>query len=364
MKAIAVAARALSARAPIRRIPAMPIRQQSAACRSFRRVLAVSTSRPLLAGLLFCGVSATANAQALDYYVATTAGSGNGTGSATAQYNYETLGGGVFTARGPYGSQFLTGGCGSGSGCTVSASGTVSTNPLLTSSYDQTSVSANGNGFSASASANASLATGTIGAAATGLGQLYGDIGGVGQAASYLQDNLTFSVRGATSSTVTDVTVHFNLDGTLSAVPPAGDANVRAIDAFGNGATDTTVYNTYSTSYATAVTNFDQSGWVSYTLSDADPNDISFTGVYALQGADPTVGIALYLAASCGLGATCDYADTNGVTLTLPTGVTYTSQSHRFLTASAVPEPAAWAMLLPALGILGFALRCRPNRTA
>jgi hypothetical protein len=313
------------------------------------------------AGLLLCGVAGAANAQPVSYYVATQAAASNSAGSAQAQYNFQTSGGGEFTSQGAFGSQFLASGCGAGTGCAVGTSGTVSTDPLLTSSYDGASTTPDLNNFSSTAFATANLATGTIGASSTGLGQLFGTIGGVGKAAAYLQDLVTLSIPDATPSTLTQIQVNFSLDGTLSAASPAGDAAVRAIDSFGNGTngvSDITVGDTYP-DYTSEIANAAESGWASYTLSDTDPNEIGFSGEYVVQGANPIVGIAMDMTVSCQFNAACNYADTNGVTLTLPVGVTYTSQSGVFLSegSSDVPEPGSLAILAAGVGLLGLTRR-------
>ncbi len=355
----------LPALSHVRRIRSMRADRQQASSRTFRRVLNIVTRLSVLVGLSLCGVTAAANAQ-VSYYIATRAASGNNSVAATAQYNWETLGGGAFTSQGPYGSQFLISGC--ASGCTA---GTVSANPLLTSSYDQSSTGVNLDGWSATASANASLANGTIGASSTGIGELYGNQTGVGQATAFLQDSLTLYNNNplATPSTVWEVGVNFTIDGTLSATAPAGDATVRATDYFGNAVIDTVVQNTYP-NYTTAVQYFNQSGWTSVTLlSDSNPDDMSFSGEYTVTGLDPTIGIAMNLTADCGGGATCDYADTNGVTLTLPEDVTFTSQSGAFLTGA--PEPGSLPILAMGLALFGLTrhrdlrslFRMSPRRT-
>lgn len=305
------------------------------------------------AALLLCTTAATAMASPLSYYVATqalaTAGSGGPFGQ--SEYNFNVLGN-----LAPVGSTIQTGNC--VSGCTVGASGTNTSNALLTSSSNSANASTVSPGFSASATAGANLATGSIGAYANGQGQLFGNQGGVASAVAYLQDELTFNGLPAG---VTDIGVTFEVHGSLSASPTAGNASMRATDYFGNANIDTIVQDQSQTGYTPALDYFHPLGWVSYTVSDSNVGDIIFHGEYAVDSTDPTVGIALYLTAGGLFDATSDYGDTDGVTLSLPSGVTFTSASNVFLTQA--PEPAGWTLLLSALGMLGFTLR-RRRRTA
>lgn len=74
-----------------------------------------------------------------------------------------------------------------------------------------------------------------------------------------------------------------------------------------------------------------------------------------------SLGLKASLAVSCRSGDTCDYGNTGLVRFgALPTGLSYTSESGVFLSqvgASAVPEPAAWAMMIAGFGLVGGALR-------
>ncbi len=58
---------------------------------------------------------------------------------------------------------------------------------------------------------------------------------------------------------------------------------------------------------------------------------------------------------NCADGYACDFKAK--LTLSVPTAVTYTSDSGVFLTG--VPEPATWTLLTGGLGFLGAATRRR-----
>ena len=328
----------------------------------------MNKKRIVLALLASIGMSGASQAGALNYYVATQAIASSGN-FAQYQYNFDTIGGGQYTSRTNSGSQSMLSGC--SSGCSQSGSDANSTsNPMLTTSYDQASaaqpsiyVGTNlvNVGFKSTASANANLAAGTIGVSATGQGELYGNQGGNGSATSFLQDQLNFTVAGANANTTTYIGVKFILDGTLSATAPAGMSYVRAIDSFGNAAIDTSVsdgsLNLASSlhNFTPFVSNFSQYGWASYRLSDSNPGQITFSGIYAIQGANPSLGLSMDINTNAQMYASSNYSNTNGIQLTLPTGVSYTSDSGVFLTnTSPVPEPGEWVLMASGLGLLGF----------
>lgn len=304
-----------------------------------------------LAALLYFRGAALAGS--MSFYVSSLAIANAGADPyAESLYNFSS----EFLTQGPDGSTLQTGNC--ASGCTASVSGTNTGNTLLTSSSSSASIATTSPGFSGTAAATANLATGDIGVYANGQGELFGNQGGQGVADAYQQDTLTFHNLPAGTS---DIGVSFVVHGSLSASPPAGDASVRAVDGFGNGAIDTIVEDNSGTSFVPSLDYFDANGgWASYSISDTDLNDMVFQGEYAVSNADPTLGLSMYLTVTCAFGADCDYSDTNSIALTLPPGVTFTSDSGVFL--SAVPEPAGWMTLLPTLGVLGFLARGRDRR--
>jgi hypothetical protein len=83
-----------------------------------------------------------------------------------------------------------------------------------------------------------------------------------------------------------------------------------------------------------------------------------------LDAVDPDNGLYLQATAGCiensgGFGGgTCSVSDP--ITITLPAGVTYTTSSGQFLTASPVPLPASAWLLLSALGSLALIARRSP----
>ena len=99
-------------------------------------------------------------------------------------------------------------------------------------------------------------------------------------------------------------------------------------------------------------------GWLTDSVTQNAPGDFTFNATYDLTGASQDLGINEYLEAGCGAGTACDYAHTATVSFTLPSNVSFTSDSGVFLShPNGVPEPAAWALMLVGLGGLGSVLR-------
>ncbi len=208
--------------------------------------------------------------------------------------------------------------------------------------------------------AYADLANGTLGVAGSSTPSFdAGQTSPTSQAVAAFGDLLTFEVPDATPSTVTDIEVSFILYGDfingLSA--NLGDATARNILYFGNATDDETVYEAPGTT-TPGLDGIGANGWVSSTVG-LDGSKLTFSGVYAITGADPSVGIYDELQLRCSAGFTCDYQHTGVIDITAPTGVTYTSGSGVFLTEpfSEAPEPAAWTLMLLGFGALGAALR-------
>ncbi len=79
------------------------------------------------------------------------------------------------------------------------------------------------------------------------------------------------------------------------------------------------------------------------------------------------LGVQENLNAQCGGGDICDYSHTARLTFTLPTNVSFTSDSGVFLSdgaVAAVPEPETGALMLAGLAALGWTVRRRSAASA
>ena len=99
---------------------------------------------------------------------------------------------------------------------------------------------------------------------------------------------------------------------------------------------------------------------MSYSFAKYSPLNTRFTGIYAITGATADIPLDFRL----GLNVTnlaLDYTHTGSVTIGHVAGVSFTSDSGVFLTAAsgAVPEPAAWALMMGGFGLVGAMARRR-----
>jgi hypothetical protein len=285
-------------------------------------------------------------------------------GNVTYGYNYSSLGAGFHS----------TGGCPTQSGgaiCTNSYTGTMDAGGHLTSvsqSVQMTgSTPADPNlgipayNANANALAFANLAAATVGVAGGGdyLDIRFSESGqGGGTGVSFAQNNdtLHFTVAGASGSTVTDITITYTVDGTMTSPTPAGDSRgaLQSILTFGGGSEETDVNSNGNTSWSPVLSPGAANGWVSEQVT-GNPGLFEFTGVYAITGSHADVGIAETLSDRCGLGTSCDYSHTGTVGLSFGDNVSFTSDSGVFLSqpSSGVPEPGSMALM--AAGIIGLA---------
>ncbi len=273
----------------------------------------------------------------------------------------------------------IGGGCGANySVCSVGGSGNMEKSPNLTAVTEATSVNVTtlpsyyypqGLTASGSAYATANLAKGSVGIADQGTyldccGVGSGQAGGHGVSVARADDTLHFSVAGASAQTMTTIAVAFRVHGATTAFTPAGDstADLSTVLQLGGGYFQANILSNGSTNYLPILSEGPPpSGWLTESLSPDLPGDFTFHGTLALTGATQDLGIVEYLFGNCGDGTSCDYAHTASVSFTLPSNVTYTSDSGVFLTqpTSGVPEPASWGLMLAGVALTGARLRRR-----
>lgn len=198
---------------------------------------------------------------------------------------------------------------------------------------------------------SSALATGDLATGSVGVYSIPSQVGSVvseATATAILKDTLTFNVAGATSSTVTDIGVTFTVDGDVSYTQTAAAELIEAM-TLGCG---TTTCGDISYGFDGGSNQIiEDGGWVSQNIVSESADSFIFSGVYALSGASSVLPILLELSAQCQGEASCDLSHTGAVTFTLPSNVTFTSESGVFLsqpmTTAATPEPSY-------AGLIGF----------
>jgi hypothetical protein len=318
---------------------------------------------PLLAASLF-----PTHAQASLFYVSTSAfGSGTG-GTGGIGYNgYNEPQFGFLSSTTGYG--VYAGSCYNNAAqpCSVSLMGpTDTTGTLLASSNTAAAITTACTGFNpvcgpsnGQSSATGSLALGKVGVYASGNSYLQNGIDAGGSAASHaaVADQLNFTVAGANANTVTQIGVTFTVTGSLSGTGDSlGEGGAELISglALGNASEQFITTLNPNTGSPTGLTD-SASGWTSYLFSGATVDGgYVFTGTYQVTGSSFSVPLSFALDCSAAGGTTCDYSHTGVISLSLPSGVSYTSASGAFLTGvSAVPEPASFVIAGLGIALVG-----------
>ena len=255
--------------------------------------------------------------------------------------------------------------------CSATGLGTVDATGAATSSSDQVNlaVTLGPNRFNATdpvsgaASARASLASGGLGV--LGTGKFSDNLLDGGQSGAYargvatIYDGLHFTVVGANSATVTEIGVTFIVHGAISTDAQFGSSEYFTSSlSFGNASFHSTVQANLSGDRPPAYTFSDgQSNWASFGYTENSAEEIIFNGLYEFTGETADIGISATLDASCGDGFNCDFSHTGAISFTLPSDVTFTSDSGVFLTDA--PEPGSLVLLSTGLGLAALPRRRR-----
>jgi len=214
-------------------------------------------------------------------------------------------------------------------GATITSSN-VSNTPQLTQATGQITASDPGQSASASALATANLGSGTLGVLSNGspTGATVSSAG----AMATMSDSLTFHIPGAVASTVTNIGVSFQLSGSSTLLGSSqAYAGLTTYLSFGSGV----IWWHFFTQDSPPEQIVQNSGWTSSQVASQTSSSFIFNGVLSVTGANPTANLSAQLALQC-QSANCDYSHIGAVTLSLPSGVTYTSASGTFLTQAAV----------------------------
>lgn len=223
----------------------------------------------------------------------------------------------------------------------------------------------NGSTANASSSAYSNLATGMMGASASGFCSGTGfpaNACGQGSSLAEMQDMVNFT---NTTGQTQDITVTWAFDGSAGSsldgldflfcfgattscmgnpngAGPHSPVNAGQIFTFTENCIDGNCGDPNPT------TTLPTSGWVSTSVTGANTTTETFTGVFAVPAGMSTDSLNAWLEVSCGDGDTCDFSHTATLNISSVNGLSFTSASGVLLTqtGASAPEPSSWAMML------------------
>jgi hypothetical protein len=180
-------------------------------------------------------------------------------------------------------------------------------------------------------------------------------------AGAILEDGLTFQVAGGGSA---DIGIQLSLNGSVN-VPADGSYTQSILMDLGAAQLQWAAgYVNSNNGIPTSTIEAGTENWVSYTTPVQTPTGLVFDGILSVtSGQDLQFFLNQQL--TCNVGATCNFADPLSISLNLPAGVTFTSDSGVFLSqaqpASPVPEPGAFGLTATCL-LAAVALSRRTRR--
>jgi hypothetical protein len=219
-------------------------------------------------------------------------------------------------------------------------------------------------GSPASASSSSNLATGALKALADSTGpnhNLRAD------AEAQMVDVLHFTVGGGGSAAIT---IHIHVDGTVDLSGPNNPSFIMnsIVDIGGIGG-DGYFYQATQNGFAVSTNPFapgNFGGTASFTNESTTGFD--FTATYQVSNGQ-SVGVNLDLQLESVDDAIANFMNTDTFSLSLPSNVSFTSDSGVFLTGNAttggaVPEPGSIVLLLTTIGFAGIGFARRKRKIA
>ena len=175
-----------------------------------------------------------------------------------------------------------------------------------------------------------------------------------------LKDSVTFAVSGAPTA---QIQVNAHLSGGATGVGPGAGQETNSLNfGFGGGSFQWEAF--VSSNGKTGISEngasgyVPPSGWDSYQFTNESVTGFDFSGLLTVSDGQKA-GFFENLSLDCSNGAVCDFSNTSRFSLSLPSNVSFTSDSGVLLTAptTATPEPGTIALILPTLAAAAFAWR-------